>query len=209
MKTPLWTLLLVAQLGAMGAQSGSDVTRVIPPGSAPDVLRFAVTERGPHHRTWERVGQVPGPDGRLVERRHVYQELATGLHFQNERGEWEEAEERIEILPQDAGAAAMKGQHKVIFPPEISSGLIELQTPDRQWLRSRVWGLAYYDPSCGESVLLAEVKESEGYVVGDNVVNYPDALRMWWPTFVTPTPRRDLSRTWCCVRNHPFRSSLA
>jgi len=53
-------------------------------------------------------------------------------------GEWEEAEERIEILPHDAGAAAMKGQHKVIFPPEISSGLIELQTPDRQWLRSRV-----------------------------------------------------------------------
>jgi len=86
MKTPLWTLLLVAQLGAIGAQSGSDVTRVIPPGSAPDVLRFAVTERGPHHRTWERVEQVPGPDGRLVERRHVYQELATGLHFQNERG---------------------------------------------------------------------------------------------------------------------------
>jgi hypothetical protein len=39
-----------------------------------------------------------------------------------------------------------------------------------------VWGLAYFDSSTGESVLLAEVKESEGQLVGDNVVVYPDAF---------------------------------
>lgn len=112
----------------------------------------------------------------MVEQRRSYQELATGMHFKNERGEWEESKEEIEILPNNAGAIARKGQYKSIFPPEIKSGLIELQTTEGQWLRSRVWGLAYFDVATGESVLLAEVKESEGQLIGDNVVNYPDAF---------------------------------
>lgn len=173
MKT-LWSLVLAWQSMTLLAQTagvGSQPSNTERHFSAP-----AVIERGPHHRVWERVEQVPGPEGKPVERRHRYEELATGLHFQNERGEWEEAQEQIEILPNNAGAAAMKGQHKVIFPPEITAGLIELQTPEGKWLRSRVWGLAYFDAATGESVLLAEVKESEGQLVGDNVVNYPDAF---------------------------------
>lgn len=138
MKTLLWTLLLIFQLGLAGAQPAGTAPRLTPTGPTDDTSRFTVTERGPHHRVWERVEWVSAPDGKPVEQRHRYVELATGLHFQNERGEWEEAQEQIEILPNNAGAAAMKGQHKVIFPPEITAGLIEMQTPEGQWLRSRV-----------------------------------------------------------------------
>jgi hypothetical protein len=155
------------------AQTDSAVLPERPPAPG---AGYGIVERGPHHRVWERVELVPAYDGRVVERRHRYEELATGMHFQNERGEWEESEEKIEILPGGAGAVAARGRHKAVFPPEIKSGLIEMQTPDGRWLRSRVWGLAYFDASSGESVLLAEVKESEGRLAGDNVVVYPDAL---------------------------------
>lgn len=137
---------------------------------------LSVSERGPHHKIWERIVYENAPDGKRTPRRHAFVELATGMHFKNEKGEWEESKEEIEILSSNAGAVATKGQHKVTFPVEIKSGLIELQTADGQWLRSRVWGLAYYDTATGESVLLAEVKTSDGQLLGDNVVNYPDAF---------------------------------
>ena len=92
------------------------------------------------------------------------------------KDQWLESEAKVELLPNNAGATAAKGQHKVLFPPEIKVGLIELQTPDLQWMRSRVWGLAYFDEATGESVLLAEVKTSDGQIVGDNVVIYSDAF---------------------------------
>jgi hypothetical protein len=136
---------------------------------------FSIIERGPHHRIWERTEYEMVSDDELIPHRHRYTELATGMHYR-EGDQWLESQEKIEILPNNAGAVAAKGQHKAIFPPEIKAGIIELQTPEGQWLRSRAWGLAYFDAATSESVLLAEVKESEGQLVGDNVVVYPDAL---------------------------------
>lgn len=155
--------------------------QTIGPGAGPgnsgrQISPAVVVERGPHHRTWQRVEAVPGPGGRMVEQRRRYQEIASGLHFQNERGEWEESREEIELLPNRTGAVARKGRHKVIFPPELKEGLIELQSAEGTWLRSRVWGLAYYDTATGESVLLGETQESAGRLVGENVVTYADAF---------------------------------
>ncbi len=165
---PLLVLLVATTSADAQERSGSD--------PAAEKAAYTVAERGAHHKVWERIESELGPDGKPFPRKRSYTELATGMHFKNERGEWEDAREEIEILPDNAGAIARKGQHKAIFPPEIKTGLFELQTPDGQWLRSRVWGLAYFDASTGESVLLAEVKESEGQLVGDNVVVYPDAF---------------------------------
>jgi hypothetical protein len=36
--------------------------------------------------------------------------MATGLYFKNERAEWEESEEPIELLPNNAWAIARKGR---------------------------------------------------------------------------------------------------
>jgi hypothetical protein len=162
---------------ALGLLILSGVATFAQPKGRPAVNSdFAVSERGPHHKVWQRIEQRPAPDGTMVDYLRSYEELATGLHFRNARGEWEDSREEIEILPSNAGAIASRGQHRAIFPPEIKSGLIELQMPNGQWLRSRVWGLAYFDSSSGASVLLAEVKSSDGQVVGDNVVVYPDAF---------------------------------
>jgi RHS repeat-associated protein len=138
--------------------------------------RFSISERGAHHKTWERIEYEPGLGGKLIPRRHVYQELATGMHYQDEKEQWLESEAKIEILPDNTGAVANKGQHKVIFPPDVYDGQIELNLPDSSWLRSRVLGLSYLDTESGRSVLIAEITNSVGEIHGDNVVLYPNAF---------------------------------
>src|SRR6478736_1150759 len=173
----MWSLvcLLAFTLGIAVAQNQAEDSQSKSAESGQE-SRFIISERGAHHKVWERTEYELGLNGKKVPRQHSYIEVATGMHFKNAQGEWQESKEAIEVLPNDAGAVANQGQHKVLFPTEITSGLIEINTPDNQWLRSRVWGLAYFDAGSGESVLLAEVKESDGRIVGDNVVIYSDAF---------------------------------
>ena len=168
-------LVLALQCSIGVAQDAAPLAGQIGNSPAERESVAAEVERGPHHKVWERIEYEPSIFGKVVPHRRSYLELATGMHYRD-GDRWLESEEKIEILPDNAGAIAAKGQHKAILPPEIKGGLVELNTPDNQWLRSRVWGLAYFDSSSGESVLLAEVKESEGQLVGDNVVIYSDAF---------------------------------
>ena len=100
-------------------------------------LRFEVVERDAHSRLWARVSFETNRLGKVSARTNTFTELQTGLHYR-EGEQWLASEAKIELLPNNAGAAAAKGPHKVFFPPEIKAGIIELQTPDSQWLRSRV-----------------------------------------------------------------------
>lgn len=137
---------------------------------------YRIAEQGPHHRVMERTEYEPAPNGREILRKISYTELATGMHYANERGELVESQEEIEILPNGAGAVARRGPHKVAFPPDIYDGQIELNTPDGKWLRSRVLGLSYYDESSGKSVLIAETTNSLGELHHPNVVLYAAAF---------------------------------
>jgi hypothetical protein len=137
---------------------------------------YRIKERGAHHRLWETVELVDAPGGGKTERIRSYMEIATGMHYRGKGGEWLESAEEIEILPNGAGAAASQGSHKVLFPPDINEGQIELNLADGKWLRSRVMGIAYFDLESGKNVLIAETTNSIGSVVGSNVVVYADAI---------------------------------
>lgn len=141
-----------------------------------DQPAYTVRERGAHHRVWDAVTTTTDRKGRTRYQTNSVTELAAGMNFINENGEWEESSETIEILPNNKGAAASKGQHKVIFPPDVYDGQIEMNLPDGRWLVSRVLGLSYFDTRSGKSVLIAEIKNSEGVVHGSNVVIYADAF---------------------------------
>ena len=107
-------------------------------------------------------------------------------------GQWVASREEIDILS-NGTAAATNGQHQAYFPGDIYQGQIELVTPDGQQLHSRPLGLSYFDGN--NSVLIAELKDSTGGLVGCNQVIYPDAFTDFWQTCDTPTRRLDLSRT--------------
>ncbi len=133
---------------------------------------YAVVDRGANSRVWQRTTYETRPDGRQIPHIYNYTELATGLHYQ-QNGQWVESKEQIDILP-NGTAEAIQGQHQAYFPGNIYQGVIELVTPDGKHLRSRPLGLSYADGS--HTVLIAELKDSVGQLVGPNQVIYPDAF---------------------------------
>lgn len=161
------SLLVLSLTWSVASAAGQGVKRE---GGEP-----RITERGPHHRVIERMVSELQPDGTFKERKSSYTELATGLHYQNEQGEWLESKEEIEIF--NGAAVARQGQHQVIFAANLnSSGAIDLLAADGQRFRSHVLGLVYTDYASGKSVMIAEIKDSIGELTAPNQVTYPDAF---------------------------------
>ena len=74
------------------------------------------------------------------------------------------------------GALADYGLQKVLFPPEITEGPVFITTADGRRLACRAVFLALHNAESGQSLLLGEVRKSEGELVGDNTVLYPNAF---------------------------------
>lgn len=135
---------------------------------------YTIAERGPHHRVWSRVTWQTNEFGQLLSVTNAFTELETGMHYQRE-GQWLGSKAQIDLLAD--GAAATNGPHKVIFAANLNTpGAIDLTTPDGVRLRSRVFGLSYFDRSNGKAVLLGSIKDSIGLLVSDNQVIYTDAF---------------------------------
>lgn len=135
---------------------------------------FTVAERGPHHRVWQREGVRVLPNGRAITNRSSVVELETGMHHLQD-GQWVESKEEIELFQN--GAIARHGPIQIIFEPNINTrGAIDLLTADNQRLRSHVIGLGLFDPSTGNSELIAEVKDSIGELQPPNEIFYRDAF---------------------------------
>ena len=106
-----------------------------------------------------------------------YTELASGLNFTNQYGQLAPSIEAITPLP-GGGAAATNGQHKAYFPGDIYNGVLEVVTPSGEQLFSRPVGISYDDGS--NTVFLATLTNSVGYLVGSNEVVYPGGLWSDW-----------------------------
>jgi hypothetical protein len=148
----------------------------VQPGAGPSVLPaptpYAVVSRDANSRVWQRLNCQTSPSGQVVTNVHRFVEVATGLNYWS-NGQWAESKEQIGILP-NGGAAATNGQHQAYFPGDLFQGEIQLVTPDGKQLQSRPIGLSYDDGS--NMVLIAELTNSVGYLVGSNQVVYPNAF---------------------------------
>jgi hypothetical protein len=158
---------------AQTISSSRSASSVNPGQTAPSDGRYVVSERGPDYRVWQKIIQTVDKQGNLTSQaKPAYIELTTGMHYQN-NGQWMESKEEIQILP-NGTAAATQGQHRAYFPSDIYQGVIKLVTPDGKLFISRPLGLSYFDGT--NSVLIAELKDSVGELVGSNQVIYPDAF---------------------------------
>ncbi len=159
-------ILYVVSAGFGASAFGADL---------PNLAGPQVTERGPHHRKLIHVSTTIGANGASVLKTNRYTEVATGLHYQH-NGEWLETKEVIDLVP-GGGALASQGPHQVGFAANLNTpGAINLLMPNGQRMRSHILGLAYTDTRTGQSVLIAQVRDSIGTLVGDNQVVYPDAF---------------------------------
>ena len=163
--------LLAVNAGVLwGAPAAANLAGATLPAPTP----YAIVSRDAHSRVWERTVYESGPSGQAIPSKHRYVELATGLNYWS-NGQWQESQELIESFP--GGAIARQGQHQVIFANNLATmGAIDMQTPDGKRMRSHVLGLSYFDTASGQSVLIAEVKDSQGQLYSPNVVIYPDAF---------------------------------
>jgi hypothetical protein len=135
---------------------------------------YTVVSQDANSRIWEQTVNELGSYGEVRPIKHRYVELATGLNYWS-HGQWFESQDEIELF--SGGAIARKGQHQVIFANNLATvGAIDMQTPDGLRLRSHILGLSYFDTISGQSVLIAEVKDSLGQLIAPNQVLYEDAF---------------------------------
>lgn len=153
------------------ALSGTAIILCSDFSSAQSESDFVITERGAHHRVWAKVTVITNASGRVSYSTNSYTELETGMHFLRD-GQWVESRAEIEFTTE--GAAATNCAHPVAFAPDQAA--LRLTLPDGRHLRSRVLGLAYYDTSSGESVLIAQTRNSTGLLFEPNQVIYKNAF---------------------------------
>ncbi|HEY6228828.1 MAG TPA: hypothetical protein VI282_17040, partial [Verrucomicrobiae bacterium] len=134
-----------------------------------------VTERGPFHNIVETHSATIDSNGTTRVETNSYVHLEVGLNRKDKIGHWAASTDQIELL--DGGAVARGGQHQVTFAPNLTDEWpIDLIGPDGQTLRSRALGLGYFDAASGKSVIIAEVKDSKGFLLGRNQIIYFDAF---------------------------------
>jgi len=135
-----------------------------------------IVERGPHHRVVQTVTPEPQADGTTSYTTNTYQELATGMHFIDQNGNWAESSEEIQIV--NGYGVARQGQHQVVISPNVNqTPATDLLAPDGvTHLQAHILGIAYFDGATGKSVLIAVTKDANGQLVAPNVVIYPDSF---------------------------------
>jgi hypothetical protein len=143
--------------------------------SAETIVGYQIGQQDGNSRVWQKIVKITDEQGNFIfQTNAAYVELASGLNYWASN-QWQAAKEEIDGYA--GGAIAQFGQHKVIFANNLNTaGAIDLQTPDGKELRSHVLGLSYYDSASGKTVLIAQVKDCQGQIVGSNQVVYADAF---------------------------------
>jgi len=135
-----------------------------------------VVARAAHERVLEVTESWVLPDGSTSLTTNSIVELATGLHYRDERGEWMETQESFELVP--GAARAWQGSHRVTLAANPNTfAAVQFRLPDGRLLSSHVHGIGWHDLATGKTVLLAGIQDSTGLLVSTNVVVYPDALQ--------------------------------
>jgi hypothetical protein len=144
--------------------------------TAGPVVPLTALDRGPHQTTWKYTLPVQGPDGQLTNVIQRYVQLESGLNYQDAKGEWQESGTEIELVP--GGAQFVRGQQQVTFLTELNeAGAVQVRTADGLLLQTRILGLAYYDVSSGQSVLIAQLQNSTGELLPNHQqIIYPNAF---------------------------------
>ena len=133
-----------------------------------------IVERGQHHRVVRNVTEEVSPDGVTTLQTNSFTEIANGIHFWRDN-QWLETREQFKLFP--GGAAATEGPHQLILAPNINEGgSVDLLASDGKRFLSNPMGLSFRDTVTGNTVLIAEVKDSIGQLVAPNVIIYPDAF---------------------------------
>ena len=139
--------------------------------------RFQATERSASEIKWEKRIVESLPNGEEASYVQSYIELGAGLNYWDESlREWVESRELIE--PVEGGAIARKGVQQVKFATNLDArgGAIEILNGDGVRLKASIIGIVFRNRASGDSVTVAELKNSEGVLIPPNRLVYKDAF---------------------------------
>jgi len=137
--------------------------------------REAVTDLGPHQQTILQISEASDGTGGTILSTNSYVQVETGLNYRDDYGAWVPSVAGFDLIP--GGATAWKGQHKVSLPSNLNAaGSVQVRLPDNQLLRSHPYALAWYDTATGESVMIGEIQDCQGYQIADDQIIYPGAF---------------------------------
>jgi hypothetical protein len=161
--------LALGMVGAWGQVSAPNAAEV---SASP----CQVVAAGANNRVWRWETYETLPNGEVHTNTHCYEELASGLNFKDPTsGNYLAAQPTIEIFA--GGAVARHCQHTIIFANNLNTaGAVDAQLVDGTRLRTTVMGLMYSDATTGQAVQIAQLRDSEGELVADDEVLYPDAF---------------------------------
>jgi RHS repeat-associated protein len=165
--------LFAWQIQAQVAVNSTPVTQTNS-ATSQTIVGYQTGVQDANSRVWQKIVQTTDTQGHVTyQTNNAYTELATGLnHLVG--NQWVASKDEVDISADGNSALATNGQHQAYFPGDIYNGKIELVTPDGKQLYSRPVGLSYFDGTNG--VLIAELTNSTGEVVGDNQVIYANAF---------------------------------
>ncbi|MDE3066632.1 MAG: hypothetical protein KGJ60_03675 [Verrucomicrobiota bacterium] len=184
------------------------------PTSSGGIVSYQIGGQGANHRIWLKIVRTTDANGNTVlTTNKAFVEVATGLNYLGTNGQYLPSKEEIIAYP--GGAAAQLGEHRVIFANNINSiGAIDLQMPQTNGapggseMKSDILGLAYYDPASGQSVLIAQVQDSQGQIISSNEVVYGDCFQGLKANVVYKYTRAGLSQDVVLLEQPPSPQSL-
>ncbi len=134
---------------------------------------YLLTDQGQHHRVWSRVRQFTNEFGQISLRTNSFTEVASGLN-RWVGGQW--IPSQPELISTNNGVLARGAGHQAWFVANLTNAPILVRMSDGQWLKSRIFGLAYHDVASGSNVLIAELKGSTPTIEDNDTVVYADAF---------------------------------
>lgn len=128
------------------------------PGTSPSSRTYAIVDRGPNSRTWaSTVTEITSQGGTLIRTNLIY-ELATGMHYRDTNGVWQQSQELFTVLPDRSGAVAVQGPYHAYVPADIYEGVIGITLPSGEVIHTRPVSISYFDGT--NNVLIAELTNS-------------------------------------------------
>lgn len=97
--------------------------------------QWSVVRRDWHWQVWEwqPAELATKAEGPQLPRRFV--ELASGLNYLDDKGQWQPTREVFEPLA-DGSFVARHGPHQVVVGPNVNGWAVEVRTPEGAWLRA-------------------------------------------------------------------------
>src|SRR5262249_41031305 len=138
---------LVGQASCLSLIFLTAITLHAQTNASPQDITYSVASRDANTRVWAGTNYSQDASGAWVTNVHSYTELATGVCYTNESGQWLDSVEAISVMP-DGSAQAVQGLHKAYFPADIYDGVLEvIASGGTNHLYSRPLGVSYDDGS--------------------------------------------------------------